>query len=348
MEAVWYLLIALMLVAYVVLDGFDFGAGIMHQFVAKTDGERRQVFGAIGPVWDGNEVWLLAAGGITVYAFPRAYATGFSGFYLPLMMALWLLILRGLSIEFRSKEEAPLWRSFWDGTFSVSSTLMAVLLGAAFGNLIRGVPIDSQGWFSGPLFTNFLPGPHPGVLDWFTILVGLFSTVTLAMHGALYLVWKTDGPVRDRSAAYAGKLIYVVTALMVLVTAAMMFVQPVIKDALLVRPAIWVLPVVAVASLASIVVQLRKGRDLPAFLSSALYIVSLLGATAATAWPNILISTLNPEYTMTAHNAANEQHTLQIGAIWWSIAIILAIGYFVYLFHSFRGKVTADSDHYGH
>jgi cytochrome d ubiquinol oxidase subunit II len=348
MEAVWYLLIALMLVAYVVLDGFDFGAGIMHQFVAKTDGERRQVFGAIGPVWDGNEVWLLAAGGITVYAFPVAYATGFSGFYLPLMMALWLLILRGLSIEFRSKEEAPLWRSFWDGAFSLSSTLMAVLLGAAFGNLIRGVPIDSHGWFTGPLFTNFIPGPHPGVLDWFTVLVGVFSTVTLALHGALYLVWKTDGPVHDRSAAIAGKLVYAVAALMVLVTVAMLFVQPVIKEALLGRPVILALPVIGLGGLVSIVVQLRKKRDLPAFLGSVVYITSLLGATAAAAWPNILISTLNPEYTLTAQKAANEQHTLQIGAIWWSIAIILAIGYFVYLFHSFRGKVSANSDHYGH
>src|SRR5437868_13328450 len=136
-EAVWFIVIAGMLSVYVVLDGFDFGAGILHLFVAKTDEERRTVFATIGPIWDGNEVWLIASGGIIVFAFPRAYAAGFSGFYLPLMMVLWLLILRGLAIEFRSKEENPLWRSFWDGTFAFSSTLMAIVLGAALGNLIR-------------------------------------------------------------------------------------------------------------------------------------------------------------------------------------------------------------------
>src|SRR5947209_3824924 len=140
METLWYAILAGMLTVYVVLDGFDFGAGILHLFVARTDEERRTVLAAIGPVWDGNEVWLIASGGMLVYAFPRAYAGGFSGFYLPLMMALWLLILRGLSIEFRSLEPIPLWRSFWDGVFFFSSTLMAIVLGAALGNVIRGVP----------------------------------------------------------------------------------------------------------------------------------------------------------------------------------------------------------------
>ena len=141
MGTIWYILIALMLATYVVLDGFDFGAGIVHLLVARNDDERRTVLASIGPVWDGNEVWLIAVGGVIVFAFPRAYACGFSGFYLPLMMVLWLLILRGLSVEFRSREANPLWRSFWDGGFFVSSALMAIVLGAALGNLIRGVRI---------------------------------------------------------------------------------------------------------------------------------------------------------------------------------------------------------------
>src|SRR5438552_240531 len=144
METIWFVLLSVMLAVYVVLDGFDFGAGILHLLVSKTDEERRSVFASIGPVWDGNEVWLLASGGILVYAFPRAYSAGFSGFYLPLMMALWLLILRGLSIEFRSHQPNPLWRSFWDGVFAFSSTLMAIILGAALGNVIRGVPLQSS------------------------------------------------------------------------------------------------------------------------------------------------------------------------------------------------------------
>src|SRR5881275_738611 len=175
MQTVWFTLISLMLAVYVVLNGFDFGAGILHLALARSDRERRTVLAAIGPVWDGNEVWLIAGGGVLVYAFPRAYSAGFSGFYMPLMMALWLLILRGLSIEFRSHNENPLWRSFWDGTFAFSSTLMAVVLGAALGNVIRGVPIGADGYFAGPLFTNFMPSANPGVLDWYTVLVGVFT-----------------------------------------------------------------------------------------------------------------------------------------------------------------------------
>src|SRR5712692_5467414 len=139
METIWFTLVALMLIVFVVLDGFDYGAGILHLLVAKTDDERRTVLGAIGPVWDGNEVWLITSGGVLFFAFPRAYAAGFSGFYLPLMIALWLLILRGLSIELRSREPNVLWRSFWDGTFTLGSVLQAIVLGAALGNIVRGV-----------------------------------------------------------------------------------------------------------------------------------------------------------------------------------------------------------------
>src|SRR3954471_15293852 len=154
MQATWYFLIALMLVTYAVLDGFDFGAGIMHLFVAKTDAERREVLGAIGPVWDGNEVWLIASGGVLVFAFPRAYSAAFSGLYLPLMMVLWLLILRGLAIEFRSKLDGPLWRTGCEGVFAFASMVMALVLGIALGNLVRGVPLDETGWFQEDLFTN--------------------------------------------------------------------------------------------------------------------------------------------------------------------------------------------------
>src|SRR5437588_813541 len=199
MEMVWFTIVSLMLTTYVVLDGFDLGAGAIHLLVARTDSERRTVLAAIGPVWDGNEVWLIASGGVLVFAFPRAYSAGFSGFYLPLMIVLWLLVLRGISIEFRSHQPNPLWRSFWDGTFFVSSTLLAIVLGAALGNVIRGVPLDASGFFAGPLFTNFTPSHDPGVLDWYTCLVGLFTLAVLAGHGALYLAWKTSGAVNERA-----------------------------------------------------------------------------------------------------------------------------------------------------
>src|SRR5881628_1977875 len=165
MGTLWFCLVALMIAIYVLLDGFDLGAGAIHLFVARTDEERRQVLASIGPVWDGNEVWLLAAGGTLYFAFPALYAGAFSGFYLPLMMVLWLLILRGTAIEFRNHIEAPVWMQFWDAVFSLSSLLLAVFYGAALGNVVRGVPLDEKGYFFEALWTDFRLGPNTGILD---------------------------------------------------------------------------------------------------------------------------------------------------------------------------------------
>jgi cytochrome d ubiquinol oxidase subunit II len=348
METVWFMLIAAMLAIYVVLDGFDFGAGILHLFVARTDAERRTVLAAIGPVWDGNEVWLLASGGTLVFAFPKVYAAGFSGFYLPLMIVLWLLILRGISIEFRSQEKNPLWRSFWDGVFWLSSTLMAIVLGAALGNVIRGVPLDATGFFTGPLFTNFLPGLRPGVLDWYTVLVGLFTLCVLAAHGAVYLVWKTTGDVHARSQALAGKLWIGVIVLGILATIGTAVVQPALYPALLARPLTWLLALGVVGGLVEVFVWLRQGRELYAFLASAVFIVCMLAATAAGIYPNMLVSTLDSRYNLTVFNAATGATALQVGLTWWIPALLLAIFYFTLLFRSFRGKVALGPDGHGY
>lgn len=346
MTTIWFAILSVMLAIYVVLDGFDFGAGILHLFVARTDDERRTVFAAIGPVWDGNEVWLLASGGVLVYAFPRAYAAGFSGFYMPLMMALWLLILRGVSIEFRSHQDNSLWRSFWDGVFWLSSTLMAVILGAALGNVIRGVPLEESGFFSGPLFTNFLTGAHPGVLDWYTVLVGVFTLFTLAAHGALYLAWKTNGPVNARSRALARMLWIAVVVLGILTTIATEMVRPELYAQLMARPWTWLLAAGVVASLAGVFVSLQRGQELPGFLCSAGFLISLLAATAAGEFPTLLLSTLNPAYSLNVANASSGAFSLQIGLIWWPFAIALALGYFGYLFYSFRNKISLEEGHY--
>ncbi len=194
---------AVTLTAYVVLDGFDFGAGLLHLSWRRTDAERRQVLAAIGPFWDGNEVWLLAAGGVLFLAFPRVLASGLSGFYLAIMLVLWVLILRGIAIEFRSHVDDGMWRSFWDAAFWLASTLAPVLLGAALGNLVRGVPLDANGWFSLALFDSFSPRGALGILDWYTTLAGVLALVAIAHHGALFLAWKTDGAVRERSLARA-------------------------------------------------------------------------------------------------------------------------------------------------
>ncbi len=347
METLWFWILGVMLSVYVVLDGFDLGAGILHQFVAKTDEERRTVIASIGPVWDGNEVWLLASGGMLVFAFPKAYAAGFSGFYMPLMMVLWLLVLRGISIEFRSKEENTLWRSFFDGVFSFSSILLAIVLGAALGNILRGVPLMKSGYFSGPLFTNFRMGPTPGILDWYTVLVGLLTFFILAGHGALYLNWKTAGPVQARSRAAAQRLWLVVIALALLATYFTSIVNTSLYPTVLSRPYAWPLLLLIVGGLAGVFINLKRGRELPAFLSSVAYIIGMLASTAAGVYPNLLVSTLDPAYNLTVFNAASGPLSQAVGLKWWIPAILLALGYFTYLFYSFRGKVTAE-DTYGH
>src|SRR5262252_6841455 len=191
---VWFWLVAIMITAYVVLDGFDLGAGVLHLFIAKTDEERRTVIRTIGPVWDGNEVWLIAGGGTLYFAFPLLYASGFSGFYLPLMIVLWLLILRGIGIELRTHVDSQVWRGFFDGCFGISSLLLIIFFGAALGNVVRGVPLNKDGYFFLPLWTNWRVGPQPGVLDWYTV------------HGAHYVALKTDGELNLRAHRLAGTL----------------------------------------------------------------------------------------------------------------------------------------------
>src|SRR5271167_4568191 len=175
MATLWFMIVAVMVAAYVVLDGFDLGAGVIYLGAAKTPDERRSIMRAIGPVWDGNEVWLLAAGGTLYFAFPLLYASSFSGFYLPLMMVLWLLILRAIGIEFRTHIDNQVWQSFFDGVFSLSSVLLAVFFGAALGNVVRGVPLAPDGYFFEPLWTNWKIGPHPGILDWYTVVAGVVA-----------------------------------------------------------------------------------------------------------------------------------------------------------------------------
>lgn len=346
METVWFVIVSLMLATYVVLDGFDFGAGILHLFVAKTDEQRRTVITAIGPLWDGNEVWLLAGGGVLFFAFPKAYSAGFSGFYLPLMLVLWLLILRGISIEFRSMEKAPLWRAFWDGVFFLSSTLMAIVLGAALGNVIRGVPVGQDGYFSGPLFTDFQLGKNPGVLDWYTVTVGLFTLAVLTMHGALYLRMKTEGEVRDKSEAAASKLWLASVLLGVGATAATAAVQPKLFSSVGASPLGWILTLAVVASLVSVRLSMKRAESTP-FLFSCGFIASMLAATALGLFPTLLSSTLDPAFDLNTSNASAGPLSLQVGLGWWVLAMILTIGYFIYLFRSFRGKVNLKED-YGH
>lgn len=348
MESAWFALIGFMLIVYVILDGFDFGAGILHLLVAKTDQERRTVLAAIGPFWDGNEVWLIAAGGVLVFAFPKAYAAAFSGFYLPMMVVLWLLILRGVSIEFRSHHENPLWRSFWDATFALSSLVIAIVLGAAIGNLVRGVPLDATGYFSAPLFTDFRIGQRPGAFDWYTLTIALFALIVIAGHGALFLSWKTTAAVQARSERLARRLWLLVPPMAAVATIATAVVQPALFSQLAARPWAWTLVLLTVGGAAMVLVSLRQRRLLRAFLGSAAFIAGMLGLTAAEMFPIILPSTIDPAFALTAFNAASGRRGLLLGLVWWTPAILLAIVYFVFLFRSFGHKAEASATDHGY
>jgi cytochrome d ubiquinol oxidase subunit II len=337
-----------MLAVYTVLDGFDFGTGILHRVVARTDEERRTVFAAIGPVWDGNEVWLIAAAGVLFLAFPGVYAAAFSGFYLALMIVLWLLILRGIAIESRSRSENPLWREFWDTIFSLASALLAIVLGVALGNVVRGVPLDGTGLFFIPLFTDFQPGARPGVFDWYTALVGVFTLCALAGHGALYLVWKTTGPVQARSRAWAGRAWLAVLPLWLAVTLATARVRSETFTNLLARPWFLVFVVLMLGGIGGVFYFLRRGRELAAFLSSSSFLVCLLAATMAGIYPVWLRSTIDPAHSLTAANSAAKAYGLQVALAWWTVGIALAGAYFVYLFHSVRGKVGFSAEGHGY
>jgi cytochrome d ubiquinol oxidase subunit II len=347
-ETLWFWIAAIAVTAYVVLDGFDFGAGILHLTVARSDAERRQVLGAIGPFWDGNEVWLLASGGVLFLAFPRVLASGLSGFYLAIMLVLWVLILRGVAIEFRSHVGDGMWRGFWDAVFSLASTLAPVLFGAALGNLVRGVPLDGNGWFSLALWDSFSPRGALGILDWYTTLAGVLALVALAHHGALFLAWKTDGAVRARSLAWAARLAPLLIVVWIVGSAATWRVAPDLAAGVLSRPLAWLAGGLAVAGMAISIVARRQERDLQAFLGSCAFLFGILAATAAAIFPVMIKSAGDPALSLTAFNAASRASALGKGLYWWPVGFVLAVGYFVLLFRLHRERVGPVSDHDGY
>lgn len=344
METLWFILVALMLIAYVVLDGFDLGAGIISPFVARNHDERRLILRAIGPVWDGNEVWLLAAGGALFFAFPLLYASSFSGFYLPLMMVLWLLMLRGVGIELRSHVSDPLWWSFFDFVFAISSLLLAIFFGAAIGNVVRGVPLNSDGYFFEALWTNFRVGTNPGILDWYTVLTGVLAVVTLTVHGAHYIALKTEDRMNTRAREVAAVGWLALVFLTVLSLVATLYIRPQVTDNFRLRPWGWIIPAIVLASLVAMLLFLRKGHDRGAFLSSTTYIVGMLGGAAFAMYPYLLPASTNPSYSLTIFNAKTGAYSLRVGLVWWVIGVTLAIAYFTFLYRSFKGKVVLNDE----
>jgi len=348
MLTTWFLLVAGMIAAYVVLDGFDLGVGALYLFIASTDRERKLLLRTIGPVWDGNEVWLLAAGGTLYFAFPLLYASAFSGFYLPLMIVLWLLIFRGIGVELRAHVDSAVWRGFFDGCFAFSSLLLTIFYGAALGNVVRGVPLNADGYFFLPLWTDWRIGSQPGVLDWYTVIAAVLALLALTIHGANWVALKTSGELNARAKRVAG----ILWPLLAVLTLASLWATLSIRPGMLAnyrRHAILlVIPAAVAASLVAMFVFARKRAEKAAFVASSAYLALMLLGAAAAVYPNLLISTTDPALNITMYNAASGTHSLSIGLIWWGFGMLLAIGYVVFVYRIFRGKVTETTEWTGY
>lgn len=347
MIAIWYGIVSFMLITYVVLDGRNWGAGMLHRIVAKTPEERRQVIAAIGPLWSWHEVWLVGLGGTLVAVFPRLMASAFAGYYLALFLILWGLILRGVSIEAGGHIDDRLWQGFWDFVFVFSSGLLAILFGAAAGNVARGVPLDAHGDFSMPFFTDFGVHGAVGLLDWYTVSVALFAAIVLAAHGATYLTLKTEGPVHDRSEAGAKFLWIAAVPCFLAVTVESRVVRPELLGRALANPLCWLgllLVLIASVTLAS---GLRRRQEARAFFGSNALLASVLASGGAAIFPVMLHSTLAAENSLTAYGVASSPRALMLASLWWPLGLVLAITYFIFISRRYAGKVSIQRDTQG-
>jgi cytochrome bd ubiquinol oxidase subunit II len=348
MGFIWFWLVVVMIVAYVIFDGFDIGVGILHPFLTRTEQEKQLTLRSIGPVWDGNEVWLLAGGGTLYFAFPLLYASAFSGFYLALMIVLWLLIMRGLGIELRMHLEIRVWRAFFDGLFFLSSLLLAIFYGAALANVIRGVPLGADGYFFLPLWTDWRIGPHPGILDWYTVIGGVLALGALALHGSLYLAVKTEEDLQKRARATGRVLSIFVLLLTIVSLPASIAARPDALENYREYSVLFIVPIVVLLAIIGVSYFSRKEDDHKAFACSCLYLAFMLVGAAVALYPRLLPSSDNPSSDITIEKALSGPHTLHVGLIWWAFGMCLALTYFVVVYRMFRGKVSLEGGGYGH
>jgi cytochrome d ubiquinol oxidase subunit II len=347
MIATWFGIVGFMLIVYVVLDGRNFGAGMLHWLVARTPEERRQVIAAIGPLWSWHEVWLVGFGGTLLAVFPKLLASAFAGYYLALFLILWCLILRGVSLEVGSYINDRMWQGFWDFVFVLANTLLAILFGVAGGNLARGVPLASDGTFSMAFFTDFVPHGEVGLLDWYTVSVALFAAVALAAHGATYLTLKTQGVVHDRSERYAKVLWAASVPLLLVITVETAVVRSDLIGHAINNPLCWLGMLLVFAAVIVLASGLATRREMLAFVGSNLVLAGLLATLAAAIFPVVLHSTLAPENSLSAYDVAAGTNSLAYAAIWWPIAFALATAYFVFVSRRYAGKVSVQRDTQG-
>jgi cytochrome d ubiquinol oxidase subunit II len=336
LNTIWFALVGFLFTGYAVLDGFDLGVGALHLFT-KTDEERRLFLNAIGPVWDGNEVWLVTGGGALFAAFPRAYATVFSGFYMAFMLFLFGLIFRAVAIEFRSKQPMRWWRKTWDISFSISSILSSFVVGVALGNIIWGIPIDSQGEFAGSFWGLF----HP-----YTILVGITTVALFMMHGAIYVVLKTEGELHNKVRGWVNNTIILFIICYVTTTMVTLIFVPQMIHYFRQEPVLFIIPFLNMLAIANIPREIIHGRDFLAFLSSCAAMIALMTIFGIGMYPNIVYSNPLPEHSLTIYSAASSAKTHQIMLIIAIIGVPLVIAYTISIYWIFRGKVKMDAMSY--
>jgi cytochrome d ubiquinol oxidase subunit II len=336
LNTTWFILIGVLLTGYAILDGFDLGVGSLH-LLFKEDNERRIAINAIGPVWDGNEVWLVTGGGALFAAFPDVYATVFSGFYTAFMLLLFVLIFRAVAIEFRSKQEARWWRQMWDVLFNLASIFIAFLMGVALGNIVTGVPVGADKEFAGSFF---------GLITPYTVLVGITTVALFMMHGAIYLVMKTEGEIQKKVKGWVNNSIIFFVICYVSTTMATLVYYPHMTEHFKSAPWLFVLALLNMLAIANIPREIYRGSEFRAFLSSCASIAALLALFAAGIFPDIVISTINPGYSLTIYNAASSQKTLGIMLTIALIGMPFVIGYTVTIYWIFRGKVKLNKMSY--
>ena len=291
---------------------------------------------------------MIAGGGTLYFAFPLLYASSFSGFYLPLMIVLWLLILRAIGIEFRLHLQTPVWRDFFDGLFGIGSILLTIFFGAAVGNIIRGVPLGPDHYFFEPLWTNWRPGPNPGILDWYTVLTGLVGFVALTVHGGNYLAMKTEGEISSRARWSALILWPVLVIFMLASLIATILVRPSVMTNYRNHPIGFVIPAIVFASLAAMLYYAARSRSRDAFFASSIFLIATLAGAAMALYPNVLPASSDPALNLTIYNSSAGHYSLLYGLRWWLPGIAVAIAYFVFIYRTFRGKVSLQSAGHGY
>lgn len=333
LQNIWFFLWGLLWAVYFISDGFDLGIGSLLPFLGKTDDEKRVMYNSMGPLWDGNEVWLLTAGGVTFAAFPKVYAVMFSSLYTALMLILFALILRGVSLEFRNHVESPGWKKIWDGCMFLGSLLPAILFGAAFANIFRGIPIDAEGIYHGSFLTLLNP---------YGLLGGVLFLLFFLVHGAIWLSIKSEGDLHERAKSAASKLWVALLAAAVIFLIASYFATKLYANYIS-NPVLFIFIIVTVLALLGIRIFLARGALWKAWFSSA---VTIIGATfygVIGLFPNMFPSSINSDFSLTAHNASSSPLTLKIMLVVVIIFVPIVLIYQIWAYNLFKGKVGKEN-----